>query len=125
MLDTRFPFGNEDFDFCTRARRKNFRVVHVTDSKIWHKVSISRNKLMNNMAERKALLGDTGDFRFKDRLLFFKICSPWKIQRISQNIFYFAYVLPLSALLTCKRSGVKVTFTQIKLILKEVFGIFK
>ena len=71
LLDTRFPFGYEDFEFCTRARRNGFKVVNVPDSKIWHKVSMSRNKLMKNMEERNALLGDTGDFRLKDRLFFF------------------------------------------------------
>jgi len=120
LLDTRFPFGYEDFEFCTRARRNGFKVVNVPDSKIWHKVSMSRNKLMKNMEERNALLGDTGDFRLKDRLFFFKVCSPRKIQHISQNIFYFAYALPLSAFLLCRRSGAKATLIKAGIFIKEM-----
>jgi hypothetical protein len=125
LFDTRFPFGNEDYEFCTRARRGNFKVVHVPDSKIWHKVSKSRNELMRNVAEREALLGNTGDFRLKDRQLFFKICSPSKVHNISRNIFYFVFTLPFSALLSCRKSGVKVSLTKAKLFLQEIFQLIK
>lgn len=125
LLDTRFPFGYEDFEFCTRARRKNFKVVYVPDSNIWHKVSMSRKKLMENMEERKSLLGDTGDYRLKDRLIFFKLCSPTKVQRISQNVFLFAYQLPRSALLSCKRQGVKTTLKRCKIYVWEIFKLIK
>lgn len=125
LLDARFPFGNEDFEFCTRARRKGFRVVHVPDSRIWHKVSMSRIKLMKNMAERKALIGDAGDFRLKDKFLFLDICTPRKIQRISQNVFYFAYALPLLALRSCKRSGTKVTLMKARNYFQEIIGTIK
>lgn len=120
LLDTRFPFGYEDFEFCTRARRNSFKVVHVPDSKIWHKISISRNKLMKNREERNSLLGETGDFRLKDRLFFFRVCSPRKVQRISQIVFYFVYILPLSSLLSCKKSGVKTTLIKAGIFIKEM-----
>ncbi len=125
LLDTRFPFGNEDFEYCTRARRKGFRVVHVPDSKIWHKVSMSRRELMTNMEERKALIGKTGDFRLKDKFLFLKICTPRKIQRVSQIVFFFAYALPLSALLSCKKSGTKATLMKAGNFIREIIGLLK
>jgi len=125
LLDIRFPFGNEDFEFCTRARRNGFRVIHVPDSKIWHKVSMSRNKLMKNMDERNALLGDTGDFRLKDRFFFFKVCTPRKIQRISQNVFYLICVLPISSISSCKRYGLKATLIKIKIVFREILRLFK
>jgi len=125
LLDTRFPFGNEDFEFCTRARRKNFKVINVPDSKIWHKISISRNKLMKNMEERTALLGDTDDLRLKDKFFFLKVCSPRKIQHVSQFFFNFAYALPLSGLLSCKRSGVSVTLTKAKHYIRIILNIIK
>jgi GT2 family glycosyltransferase len=35
-LDERFFFFFEETDFCLRARRKNFRVVHLPDVRVWH-----------------------------------------------------------------------------------------
>lgn len=125
LIDVRFPFGNEDYEFCTRARQNDFKVINVPNSKIWHKVSKSRNKLMRNIEERNALLGNTGDYRLKDKSLFWKICTPRKIQRVSQFIFYFFYYLPLSALLLYRKSGAKATFIKSKVYLRELKGIIK
>ncbi|MEI6104898.1 MAG: glycosyltransferase family 2 protein [Methanothrix sp.] len=125
LFDTRFPFGYEDHEFCTRARRENFKVVCVPDSKIWHKVARSRNELMSNMTERKALLGETGHFRLKDRLFFLKICSPTKAQYISQCIFYFAIMVPISALSYCRTSGIEASAAKAKSILQEILGLIK
>ncbi len=46
--------------------------------------------------------------------------STRKIQHISQNIFYFAYALPLSAFLLCRRSGAKATLIKAGIFIKEM-----
>jgi len=35
-LDERFFFFFEETDFCLQARRKNFRVTHLPDVRVWH-----------------------------------------------------------------------------------------
>ena len=39
LLDDRFFAYYEDAEWCWRARRAGFRVVHVPQSRIWHKIS--------------------------------------------------------------------------------------
>lgn len=36
-LDNRFFFGWEDVDFCVRAAKRDFKILFVPQSKIWHK----------------------------------------------------------------------------------------
>lgn len=43
-LSTEFFFGCEDVDLAISVKKKGYRVVTVTNSIIWHKVGMSRNK---------------------------------------------------------------------------------
>jgi GT2 family glycosyltransferase len=43
-LNKKFYFGCEDIDFCMRARHNGYMAAVVPDSKIWHKVGVSRKK---------------------------------------------------------------------------------
>ena len=42
LLDVGYFSGNEDVDYCLKARRKGFKVVCVPTSLIWHKVGRAR-----------------------------------------------------------------------------------
>jgi GT2 family glycosyltransferase len=44
LLDARYFFGHEDIDYCSRARKNDYRVAYVPRSFIWHKVGRSRTK---------------------------------------------------------------------------------
>ena len=48
MLDSRFFFGWEDVDLCVRACKRQFKILFVPSSKIWHKEfgSDKRKRLM-------------------------------------------------------------------------------
>jgi len=43
LLDERFFFGMEDYDFCRRVARKGYRLLYVPDAVVWHKVGASRS----------------------------------------------------------------------------------
>jgi len=45
LLNPRYFFGNEDVEYCLRARRSGFKVVNVPAAKVWHKIGRSRKKL--------------------------------------------------------------------------------
>jgi GT2 family glycosyltransferase len=123
LFDPRFPFGNEDYEFCTRARREHFKVIFVRNSKIWHKVSRSRKKLMNNPEEREILLKEIGDLRIREWLWFSRTYSRSRWQRVSQAFFYFVVTLPWLALLSLKRDGFKITLAKTKSALKEIKSV--
>jgi len=44
LLDPHYFLGNEDIEYCLKARRRGFRIVYVPTARIWHKVGTSRNK---------------------------------------------------------------------------------
>lgn len=44
LLNSRYPFGNEDAEFCMNARQAGQRVVYVHKSRVWHKVGVSKRK---------------------------------------------------------------------------------
>jgi len=126
-FDKRFPFGQEDYEFCTRAIRNDFKVIYVPNSKVWHKISRSRKYLMNDMSERKALLGNTGDLKLKDKLLLFKICSPTKIHFISEIIFFFGTLiisLPMKGFKYYKKYGFKSSLLKTKSTIAELIKLF-
>ena len=125
LFDPRFPFGNEDYEFCTRACREHFKVIHVPNSMIWHKVSRSRRKLMNNREKRENLLKQIGGLRMEEWLWFFKTYSPSRLQYVSQNVFYFAVTLPWGALLFLKRHGLKATLARIRFVLREIKDLIR
>jgi len=43
-LDSDYFFGDEDVDYCLKARRHGFKIVYAPTAKVWHKVGKSRNK---------------------------------------------------------------------------------
>ena len=44
LLNTQYPFGNEDAEYSMRARKDGWRVVYVHRAVMWHKVGVSRAK---------------------------------------------------------------------------------
>ena len=40
LLDERFFAYYEDTEWCVRARRAGFRVIHVPTAKVWHKIPL-------------------------------------------------------------------------------------
>lgn len=92
LFDIRFPFGSEDYEFCTRAVRNGYKVIYVPNSKIWHKIARSRKMLMMNTSERLALFGNKEnsilkDRALKNRLIFYKMYSPTMMHYLSEFIF--------------------------------------
>jgi len=45
LLNSRYFFGNEDVEYCLRARKSGFKIVHVPKALVWHKRGRSRKKL--------------------------------------------------------------------------------
>jgi hypothetical protein len=41
-LDSHYFFGDEDVDYCLRARRHGFKIVYAPTARVWHKVGMSR-----------------------------------------------------------------------------------
>lgn len=60
LLNTKYYFGCEDIDLCMNLRKKNIKIVVSLNSKIWHKVGVSReikygikkNSLLSLLMER-------------------------------------------------------------------------
>ncbi len=44
LLNPWYFLGHEDIEFCLKARRHNYRIVYVPNSKVWHKVGASAKK---------------------------------------------------------------------------------
>lgn len=44
LLNTEYPFGNEDAEYSIRARKDGWKVVYVHRALLWHKVGVSRAK---------------------------------------------------------------------------------
>lgn len=128
LFDTRFPFGNEDYEFCTRAIRNHYKVVYVPSSNVLHKQFKSRKELMKNESERKALLGNTGDLRLKDTFRLFKICAPTKINYLSMIIFYsisFIFLFPRDVYKYYKNFGFESSLLKAKSIIRELLYLAK
>lgn len=43
-LNSSYPFGHEDVEYCMEAVRRGAKVVYVPGSKVWHKVGASKKK---------------------------------------------------------------------------------
>lgn len=126
LFDVRFPFGYEDFEFCTRAIRNQVSVVLIPESKIWHKISRSRKELMKNESERNALLGKIGDLRMKDKLNFYKYCCPTKAHYVSSIVFIYirlVFLFPGWAVEYNKKHSLKSTLYKTYKSIMEVLRI--
>jgi GT2 family glycosyltransferase len=44
LLNTEYPFGNEDAEYSIKARKDSWKVVYVHKAVMWHKVGVSRAK---------------------------------------------------------------------------------
>jgi hypothetical protein len=44
LLNTMYPFGNEDVEYSIKARKDGWRVVYVHRAIMWHKIGVSRAK---------------------------------------------------------------------------------
>lgn len=44
LLNPWYFLGHEDIEFCLKARRYNYRIVYVPNSRVWHKVGASAKK---------------------------------------------------------------------------------
>ena len=68
LLDERFFFGKEDYDFCRRALNKGFHLLYVPDAIVWHKVGGTRSN------------GPIGVYLgYKTNIIFMKKHLPWPI----------------------------------------------
>lgn len=55
LLSSQFFFGEEDFEFSWRLRKNKVPMVCVTKSKVYHKTSISADRLFTNNIQKKFL----------------------------------------------------------------------
>lgn len=67
----RFFFGEEDFEFSLRMKKKGVRMACVTDSVIYHKVSASGDQMLHSGKVYLHLLNRYIDIRTKYSRLFF------------------------------------------------------
>jgi len=44
LLNSRYFFGNEDIEYCLKARKRGFRTAYVPTAMVWHKMGASRNR---------------------------------------------------------------------------------
>lgn len=54
LFDTGFFMYYEDADFCRRARRAGYRIVSVGDAVIYHKASLSADKIRSSIVKTRA-----------------------------------------------------------------------
>ena len=45
LLNSGYFFGNEDVEYCIKARKNGFKIVYVPTAKVWHKIGMTREKL--------------------------------------------------------------------------------
>lgn len=67
LLPTEYFLQWEDADFSTAVRRAGFRVVHVPDSTIWHRVNATLADPLKNPERRYAVL----ERGFRNRMIYF------------------------------------------------------
>ncbi|MFZ5917169.1 MAG: glycosyltransferase family 2 protein [Chloroflexota bacterium] len=63
LLDERFFAYYEEAEWCVRARRAGFRILHVPQSRLWHKIS----------PERRAASPQVHYYMTRNRLLFLRL----------------------------------------------------
>lgn len=76
LLTERFFFGEEDFDFSLRMKRRGVRMACVTDSVIYHKVSAAGDAMVRSGKVYLHLLNRYVDIRSQYGGLFFLL---WKM----------------------------------------------
>jgi len=45
LLNSGYFFGNEDVEYCIKARKNGFNIVYVPAARVWHKIGMTRDKL--------------------------------------------------------------------------------
>jgi hypothetical protein len=77
FMDTYFFFGPEELDYCTRAKRAGYKVIYLPQSKVWHKVGVSRAKVSQFPELRDFIRKSAGYRTYKyDYRLFRTYCVP-------------------------------------------------
>lgn len=77
FMDPYFFFSVEEYDYCTRAKRAGFKVMYVSQSKVWHKAGASKAKLPQ-FPETQSLIKKKmgfGEYKYYCRL-FRTYCTP-------------------------------------------------
>jgi len=85
LLDERFFAYYEETEWCMRARRAGFKIVHVPQAKIWHKIKPQKQDVVPYVAY----------YTGRNRLLFLKE-SGLPLWRVISAIFLFHLRVALS-----------------------------
>jgi GT2 family glycosyltransferase len=85
MLPMEYFLQYEDIDYSVNARRHGYRLVYVPDARIWHKISVSTNKIGMNKVY----------FEARNRFIFLKKYST-RLQYFCSTIYYIFYFGPLT-----------------------------
>ena len=65
LLDEKFFFGIEEYDLCDRAQKRDYTILFVPSSKVWHKGHASAKKL-DDFTDTKTLINnETGFLDYK------------------------------------------------------------
>jgi len=110
LLDKTFFFGFEDVDICIRATKSGFKVLYISQSRIWHKVSATlKNYPLTYIKIIKSHLK-----------LLKKHCS--KLQFICGSVFYLIRLLiKLSLLMLKDKNNLKLYWKAFKdYIIKDI-----
>lgn len=111
FLDEGFFFGDEDHEFCLRARRAGFLTAYVDEARIWHKVGRSRQRAFSGKHE--------GEFkriakpRFGRKIRLTAKYAPTPLHAASAALYIAGVEAPLWAARYVRRNGVRATLRMV------------
>lgn len=101
LFSEKFFFGEEDFEFSWRLNRNKVPLFCVTDSRVYHKISVSSKKLFGDELRKQFLYVFS---RIIDMREYF--CSPvwwsWRIIIIFSSFFWLTFKYKVKILLALK-----------------------
>lgn len=110
LLTEKFFVGEEDYHFSLLMKKNNIKMAAVTDSKIYHKVNISKQKILSP-DDRLPYMYIGYLSRFIDKKLFCKSMIYWKCWRLLS----LSYIIP--KLIFIKRFRLKKILCLVKLLI--------
>jgi len=85
-LSEKYFFGEEDFEYSLRLKKRKVRKVCVSDSIVYHKIGVSSLQYVNNKQNKKLLIF------IMNRIIDMKVYYPigtWRIWRIFALIYFY------------------------------------
>jgi len=103
FLNANYFSGNEDVEYCLKARRYGFKVVYVPTAKVWHKVGRARPHPTS--ISESALHATTARSRRKRGRRFADLPPYYRLLRRNFPTRVYVYHLLILPLLLCQRGA--------------------